>query len=68
LHMQLISHSVGRTVFEDMGKFPEDIWASFEPTPIASASLAQVRNAIPWNDAVHIAIFTSYNQWHVSVI
>jgi hypothetical protein len=31
-----------RTIFEDMGKYPEDLWTNFEWEPIASASLAQV--------------------------
>jgi hypothetical protein len=35
-----------RTVIkEELGKYPEEIWAEFEETPIASASLAQVHVA-----------------------
>ena len=33
---------VARTVTEDLGRPPEDLFASFEQRPIASASLAQV--------------------------
>ena len=35
--------AVSRTVTEDLGAPPESLFASFEPHPIASASLAQVR-------------------------
>jgi len=35
--------AVSRTVTEDLGAPPESLFASFEPRPIASASLAQVR-------------------------
>ena len=37
---------VARTVTEDLGRPPEDLFASFEQRPIASASLAQVCNTV----------------------
>lgn len=37
--------SVRRVIFEDLGKYPEDLWSSFNHVPIASASLAQVHIA-----------------------
>jgi predicted unusual protein kinase regulating ubiquinone biosynthesis (AarF/ABC1/UbiB family) len=41
--------AVRRTIFEDFGDYPENIWKVFEKTPIASASLAQVH--IAWDEA-----------------
>jgi hypothetical protein len=38
--------SVQRTIAEDFGQNPEDLWLSFDPVPIASASLAQVHVAV----------------------
>ena len=37
--------SVRSVIKEDLGYFPEELWADFETTPIASASLAQVHVA-----------------------
>ncbi|CAM9107880.1 unnamed protein product, partial [Phaeothamnion confervicola] len=36
---------VRQVVTEELGRPPEDIWDDFDPTPIASASLAQVHTA-----------------------
>lgn len=33
---------VARTITEDLGAPPDKLFASFEPVPVASASLAQV--------------------------
>jgi ubiquinone biosynthesis protein len=38
--------AVERTVLEDLGKSIDELFASFEPAPIASASVAQVHRAI----------------------
>jgi predicted unusual protein kinase regulating ubiquinone biosynthesis (AarF/ABC1/UbiB family) len=36
---------MAQVVKEELGHYPEDIWSSFDPVPIASASLAQVHVA-----------------------
>lgn len=36
---------VRAVIKEELGAYPEELWASFDPTPIASASLAQVHIA-----------------------
>lgn len=36
---------VRAVIKEELGQYPEEIWASFDPVPIASASLAQVHVA-----------------------
>ena len=41
---------VARIVKEDLGSTPEELFASFEHTPIASASLAQVTAPSPCED------------------
>ncbi len=46
-----------RTIFQELGKNPEEIWAKFEWEPIASASLAQV----------HVAYDSSGNKYAVKV-
>ncbi len=38
-------HIVRRTIEEDLGRHLEDVFASFERTPLASASIAQVHRA-----------------------
>ena len=37
---------IKRIFMEDLGKAPEDVFASFDPIPVASASVAQVHRAI----------------------
>jgi hypothetical protein len=41
LHRSDIEH-VRLTIKEDLGDYPENIFQTFDPEPIASASLAQV--------------------------
>lgn len=36
-------------IWEELGEDPETLWRSFDPVPIASASLAQVHRAVGWN-------------------
>lgn len=46
--------SVRRVIHEDLGAFPEDLFDSFDPQPIASASLAQVH--VAWRDGKKYAV------------
>lgn len=46
---------VRQVIREELGEYPEAIWKSFEPEPIASASLAQVHRAVGW-DGQELAI------------
>lgn len=36
---------VRAVILEELGQYPEEVWVSFDPVPIASASLAQVHMA-----------------------
>ncbi|CAM9871206.1 unnamed protein product [Ascophyllum nodosum] len=40
---------VREVIKEELGQYPETLWRSFNPEPIASASLAQVHRAVGWN-------------------
>lgn len=46
---------VREVIREELGDFPEKLWKSFDPEPIASASLAQVHRALSW-DGVELAV------------
>lgn len=46
---------VCRTFSEDLGALPEDLFATFEKEPFASASLAQVHRATT-SDGQHLAV------------
>lgn len=40
---------VRKVIREELGEYPETLWKSFDPEPIASASLAQVHRAVGWD-------------------
>lgn len=46
---------VREVIREELGLYPEALWRSFDPEPIASASLAQVHRAVGW-DGEQLAI------------
>lgn len=42
-------NDVREVIREELGEYPETLWRSFDPKPIASASLAQVHRAVGWD-------------------
>nr|MBA2538367.1 hypothetical protein [Deltaproteobacteria bacterium] len=51
--------SISRVIEEDLGKSPQSLFASWEPSPLASASLGQV-HAATLHDGTEVAVKVQY--------
>jgi aarF domain-containing kinase len=51
--------AVRETILKDLGAYPENLFDSFDPTPVAAASLAQVHRAVA-KDGTQLAVKVQY--------